>query len=53
MLLFGGLWILELCIWKVVECFRWSLMGHPSRNVENIGAEGDLNSGIKMFQRRI
>jgi hypothetical protein len=37
-----------------VECFKWVLMGHHSRNMENIGAEGDLNSGTldQGFQRR-
>ena len=24
-----------------MECFKWGLMGHPSRNTEDIG---DLNS---------
>ena len=26
-----------------MECFKWGLMGHPSRNMENIGVEGDMN----------
>ena len=26
-----------------MECFKWCLMGHPSRNVEDIGDEHDLN----------
>ena len=41
MLLFGGIWIWGL--WKAVECFKWSLMDQPSRNMEDIDAEGDLN----------
>ena len=28
-----------------MKCFKQYLMGHPSRNMEDIGAEGDLNSG--------
>jgi hypothetical protein len=32
--LFGEMWI-----WKAVECFEWSSMGHPNRNMEDIGAE--------------
>jgi hypothetical protein len=28
-----------------MECFKWNLMGHPSNNVEDTGAEGNLNSG--------
>jgi hypothetical protein len=43
--LFGGMWVLRLWIWKAMECFEWDSMGHPSRNMEDIGAEGDLNSG--------
>ena len=41
MLLFGRLWIWGL--WKAMECFTWDFMGNPSRNMEDIGAEGDLN----------
>ena len=37
MFLFGGMWILGLGICKVMECFKWDLMGHPSRNMEDIG----------------
>ena len=43
MLLFERMWIFELWIWNSVECFKWGLMGHPSRNMEDGGAEGDLN----------
>ena len=55
MLLFERMWILGLWIWKVVECFKWGLMGCPSRNMEGIGAESDLNFGglaQERFQRR-
>jgi hypothetical protein len=41
MLLFGGVWVLGL--WKAVECFKWDLMGHPSRNMENFVAGSNLN----------
>ena len=33
-----GLWI-----WKAIECFKWGLIDHPSRNREDNGAEGDVN----------
>ena len=55
-LIFGGMWIWGRWIWKAVECFKWGLMGHPSRNMENIGAEGDLNSRTlaqRFWRRRI
>ena len=45
MILFGGMWILGLWIWKAMECFEWDLIGHPRRNMKDIRAEGDLNSG--------
>jgi hypothetical protein len=52
MLLFGGMWILGL--WKMMECFKWGLVYHTSRNMKDSGAEGDLNWGccLKRFQRR-
>ena len=37
-LLFGRMWI-----WKAVGCFKWGLMGHPGRNMEDFVAESDLN----------
>ena len=43
MLLFERMWILGLCIWKAVECFKWGLMGHPSRNMEDFVAGSNLN----------
>ena len=43
MLLFERMWILGLRIWKAVECFKWGLMGHPSRNMEDFVAGSDLN----------
>ena len=43
MLLFERMWILGLWIWKAVECFKWGLMGYPSRNMEDFVTESDLN----------
>ena len=43
MLLFERMWIWGLWIWKAVECFKWGLMGHPSRNMEDFVAGSDLN----------
>lgn len=45
-----GLWIR-----KAVEYFAWNLMGHPSRNMNDHDAKGDLNCGslAQIFQRRI
>jgi hypothetical protein len=42
------LFCLEECIfwdfgWKAVECFKWDLMGHPSRDMEDFVGESDLN----------
>jgi hypothetical protein len=37
MFLFGGMWI-----WKAVECFKWGLMSHPTRNMEDFIVESDL-----------
>lgn len=28
-----------------MEYFKWGLMGHPNKNMEDSGPEGDLNSG--------
>jgi hypothetical protein len=42
-LLFGRMRILGLRIWKAVECFKWGLMGYPSRNMEDFVTESDLN----------
>ena len=43
MLLFDRMQIYGLWIWKAVECFKWGLMGYPSRNMEDFVAESDLN----------
>ena len=43
MLLFKRMWILGLWIWNTVECFKWDLMGHPSRTMEDFVAGSDLN----------
>jgi hypothetical protein len=42
-LLFERMWNLGLWIWNTVECFKWDLMGHPSRTMENFVAGSDLN----------
>ena len=36
---------MNLWIWKAAECFKWVLVGHPSRNMENFVAGGDLICG--------
>ena len=43
MLLFERMWIFGLWIWNSVECFKWGLMGHPSRNMEDFVAGSGLN----------
>jgi hypothetical protein len=43
MLLFERMWIWGLCIWKAMECFKWGLMDHPSRNMEDLVAGSHLN----------
>ena len=43
LLLFGGMWTLGFWIRKVIKCFKQALMGHTSRNIEDSGAEVDLN----------
>ena len=42
---FGGIQTLRLSIRKTVECFKWGLMNHPSSNMGDSGAQGDLNCG--------
>jgi hypothetical protein len=37
------MWIWGLWIWKAVECFKWGLMGYPSKNMKDLVAEIDLN----------
>jgi hypothetical protein len=51
-LLFGRMWILLLWIWKAMECFKWTLMGEPSRNMEDFGAEDHLN-GVGMLAQEV
>lgn len=43
MLLLGEMWIWRL--WKAVKCFKWGLVGHTSRSMEDSGVEGDWNCG--------
>ena len=42
-LLFGEIWTLGAWFRKAVECFKCCFMGHTSRNMENNGAEDNLN----------
>ena len=39
MLSSGRMWIWGLWIWKAVECFKWGLMGHPRKNMEDFVTE--------------
>jgi hypothetical protein len=43
MLLFGRVWILGLWIWKAVGCFKWTIVGYPSRTIKDLVTESDLN----------
>jgi hypothetical protein len=43
MLLFRRMCILGHCIWKVAGCFKWGLMDHPSRNIEEFIVENNVN----------
>ena len=43
MLLFGGMWIWGLWVWKAVVSLKWGLVGHPCRNMEDFVAESNLN----------
>jgi hypothetical protein len=43
MLLFERMWIFGLWIWNSVECFKWDLIGHPSRKMEDSVAGSNLN----------
>lgn len=33
----------------MLECYKWNLMGHHSRSLEDINAENDVNP-LKRFQ---
>jgi len=43
MLLFGRMWIFGFWIWKAGEHFKWGLMSHPGRTMEDLVAVSDLN----------
>jgi hypothetical protein len=43
MLLFERVWILGLWIWNAVESFKWCVIGHPSRNMEDFIVGSNLN----------
>ena len=46
MLLFEGILTWGLWIRKAVECLKFCIMSHSSRNMEDSGAEYDLNCGF-------
>jgi hypothetical protein len=43
MFLFGRMWILGLWIWKALEWFKWGLMSHINRCMEDFVAVSDFN----------
>ena len=43
MLLFERMWSFGLWIWNSVEWFKWGLMVHPSRYMEDFVAGSNLN----------
>ena len=45
MFLFGGMWTLGLWTRKAVEYFKWALIGHFSRSMDDSGTAGHLNYG--------
>ena len=53
MFLFGRMWIWELWIWKAMECFKWGLMSHLSRKVEDFVPVSDLNCADLVQNRRM
>jgi hypothetical protein len=55
MLLFGRMWVWGLWIWKAVGCFKWGLIAHPSRTVEDFATQSELNclTWPKRFHWRI
>ena len=36
---------LGICIMTLAEHYRWGLLGHTNRSIEDKGADGDLNYG--------
>ena len=55
MLLSERMWIWELWIWKAVECFKWGIMGYPSKNrkdfvakIDKLVQEGSLEKNFNM-----
>ena len=45
MFLLGGMWTLGFWVRKEAKRFKWVLMDHTSRNLEDRVAKGDLNCG--------
>jgi hypothetical protein len=43
---FAGAWTLQLWIRNTVECFKWSLVGYPSRSLEDSGARRIWTMGV-------
>jgi len=35
----GRMWSWGLWIWKTMECFKWSLMGYPSKNMKEFATD--------------
>lgn len=49
---FGTMWVWELWIWKVVECFKWGLMGDPKGKWKTLLLLiWTLQTWLKRFQR--
>jgi hypothetical protein len=43
-----GFW--DFGLGKAWNAIKWSLMGYPSKNMEDIGAEGNLNSQDRVLE---
>ena len=48
----------ETLDWKAVECFKWGLMGYPSRNMEDsvtestdLAQEDSMEKNFRMWPR--
>ena len=53
MFLFGVIWTLGVRIRKALEYFKNCLMGHPSRSMEDSGAECELvNCGDQVSEEK-
>jgi hypothetical protein len=45
--LFERMWIWGLWIWNTVECFKWGIMDHPSRNMEDFVTGSNLKCQLR------